>query len=127
VSKRLALVRPAVLDVGGHALDALADALLPRLLARLGTEREAGELVEVAGIVPLPRRVVLRACRGGAIPGAVRVARRWLAPRSSVDAWLRSQGPRVVPTPRDDGEDDDLEETFASLARPSRPRSRRAG
>jgi hypothetical protein len=62
----------------------------------------------------------MRACRSGAIVGAVRVGRRWLAPRASVQAWLRSMGPRSLTTPKDGG--DDLEPLRAALARPARRR-----
>jgi len=123
VSRRLALVGDALpADAGAAALDALADALLPRLRARLAAEAHAGELVDVVATIPAPKRALQRACRTGAIVGATRVGRRWLAPRASVDAWLRAIGPRPVAKAGDEG--DALQRMRARLAR---PRGRRAG
>ncbi len=120
MSRRLALVdRQAAVGAGSAALDALAEALLPRLLSRLATEQRDAELVDVAAVVPLPRRTVYRACRAGRIEGALRVGRRWLATRAAVDAWVRSCGPRAVPSPKDDATDD-LEPLRRSLARERR-------
>ena len=106
MSRRLALVDRHAVDAGSAALDALAEALLPRLLSRLAAERQDAKLVDVAAVVPLPRRTVYRACRAGRIEGARRVGRRWLAARAAVDAWVRSCGPRAVPSPNDDAADD---------------------
>jgi hypothetical protein len=126
VSRRLALAARPGTDAGGDALRALAVALVPILQELLQVERTGAELVEVAAVVPLPRRAVCRACREGRVEGARRVGRRWLAARSAVDEWVRSCGPRVVP-PADDRADDEVEAMLASLVRPSRPRRRRAG
>ena len=118
---RLALaLRPAP-DAGAAALDALARVLAPRVAELLGAQREGAGLVDVCATVPGPKRRVMRACRTGGR------ARRWLASRSSIEAWLRSCGPRAVPAPTDDG-GDGLEALRARLARPERPRTkRRAG
>lgn len=100
-----------------------ATALAPMVAELLANEAHGGQLVDVVRAVPAPKRAVMRACREGRIAGAVRVARRWLAPRQSIETWVRSMGPRAVPAPK--GEQDDLEEARASLARPGR--RRRAG
>jgi excisionase family DNA binding protein len=113
MSRRLALADRHAVDAANAALDALADALLPRLLSRLATERRDAEHVDVAAVVPLPRRTVYRACRAGRIEGARRVGRRWLATRAAVDAWIRACGPRAVPSP----DDDELEPLRRALAR----------
>jgi len=115
---RLAPASPA--DAGAVALDALAAALLPRLRALLAVDAQGAELVDVVRIVPSSRRSLMVACRSGEIPGAVKVARRWCAPRASVDAFLMARGPRVVPKTQAD--DDDLEETRRLLAAPGRRR-----
>jgi len=117
--------RNAAHDAAGELL-----ALLERLVdARLATRqaRGDGDLVDVASAIPASRRVLFAACRDGAIVGASRVGRRWIAPRSSIDEWLRSRGPRLVPAaPADEG-DDELEALRQSLARPDRkPRKGRA-
>jgi hypothetical protein len=91
-------------DAGADALRALAVALAPHLRELLAAERRDAELVDVLAAVPGPRRTVMRACRGGRIVGAVRVGRKWLAPRASVDAWLRSLGPRAVTRPGEQGD-----------------------
>ncbi len=84
---------PPASDPAAVALDALAAALAPRVAALLSPR---DELVDVAREVPASKRVLYSLCRRGEIGGAVRVGRRWLAPRASVDAWLRARGPRVV-------------------------------
>jgi len=101
------------------ALRALAVALAPYLRELFGGD---GNVVEVAALVPLPRRVVYAACRRGDVAGAVRVSRRWLATKASVHAWLWSRGPRVVPAP---DSHDTLETLRASLARPEPQRRRK--
>lgn len=103
-------------------LRALAAALLPYLRELLAFEQRGAELVDVADMVPLPRRQVFRACRSGAIVGASRVGRRWLATRGAVEAWVRS----ASATGQGMG-DDDLQELREALARPSQVRGRRAG
>jgi hypothetical protein len=98
----------------GDALAALAQVLVPYLKPLLATQQPAEPLVDVAKAVPTSRRSLYRACRGGEIDGAVRVARRWLAPRASLDAWLRARGPRLVPAAQQI--EDDLEGLRALLA-----------
>lgn len=120
LARRLALVQHKPADAEAGALDALADALFPRFLARLQVERRDSEILDVLRAVPGPRRVLMAACRGGRIADAVKVGRRWCAPRGSIDAWLRACGPRAVAAPVEDG--DDLEDLRASLARPARRR-----
>ncbi|MGO9833970.1 MAG: helix-turn-helix domain-containing protein [Polyangiaceae bacterium] len=114
MNRRLTIIDRHAVDAGGAVLDALAEALLPRLVSRLAAMRQDADLVDVAAVVPLPRRTVYRACRAGSIEGARRVGRRWLATRAAIDAWVRSCGPRVVPS-RD--ADDDLEPLRRSLAK----------
>jgi hypothetical protein len=94
---------------------ALATALLPHLRALLVAERGEGDLVDVLNRVPGPRRTIMRAARTGKIRGAVRVGRRWLAPQSGIDDWLRLQGPRLVSS-RDGDDVDDLEALRQRLA-----------
>jgi hypothetical protein len=50
-------------------------------------ERAAGDLVAHADI-PVPRRVSCAAAATGAVAGARKVGRRWLARRAAWDAWL---------------------------------------
>src|SRR5580692_3909036 len=116
----LRLAAPSNADAGPVALRALAEALAPHLRDLLDGARVEGELVDVLATVPAPRRSVLAACRSGAIAGASRVGRRWLASRGAVEAWLRVCGPRAVATPTDD--EDDLESVRRSLATPGRRR-----
>ena len=78
--------------------------------------------MDVLHTVPGPKRSVMRVCRAGRIKGAVRVGRRWLAPRAAIDAWLQTLTPRA--TSKDEHEGDDLEEIRERLARPSRSRWR---
>ena len=87
-------------------LEALAQRLAP-LVARYLGESASSHLVDVAASVPASKRALYRACRRGEIEGATRVARRWLAPRAAIEAWLRARGPRLVPAPT--AEADDLE------------------
>jgi hypothetical protein len=77
------------------ALRALAGALLPYLREFIALEQRDRELVDVAATLPLPRRLLFRACRSGAIAGAARIGRRWLATRGAVEAWARSKSPPV--------------------------------
>lgn len=128
--KRLTLVRASAPDVGADALRGLARALAPYLRDELGLEQREGEqLVDVAAVVPLPRRAVFAACRRGDIAGATKRSRRWVATRAALDAWLRAGGPRLVSaSSTDDG--DELTEMRSRLARASTPRrhrSRRSG
>ena len=110
-------------DSATAAVHALAVALLPHLRDLLSTERNEESMVEVCAVVPGPRRTIMAACRRGEVSGAVRVGRRWLAPRAGVDAWLRSRGPHLVPTPG--GDEDELESVRRSLATPGRRRRTR--
>lgn len=120
---RLALVEAPIASADADAMRGLARALVP-YLKELLEQRQGAELVDVVREVPASKRAVMRACREGRIVGAVRVARRWLAPKSSVMAWLGQLGPRLV-APAD--EDDDLGPLRAELARPPRKRTRSAG
>jgi hypothetical protein len=104
------------------ALRILALALLPYIEELLSVQRQNDGLVDVCGAVPGPRRTIMAACRRGDIVGAVRVGRRWLAPRAGIDTWLRARGPRNVPSPH--GDEDDLESVRRSLATPGRRRRR---
>jgi excisionase family DNA binding protein len=103
-------------EAGADALRALAVGLVPYLRELLADEASAAKLVDVAAVVPLPRRTIYAACRRGDLV-AVKRGRRWLAARTAVDAWLRLGGPRLVPL---GSEDDDLEELRRSLLRPGR-------
>ncbi len=109
-----------------EALRAMATALAP-LLVPLILEALRGAtsapLVDIAAAVPASRRSLYRAARAGEIAGAVRVARRWCAPRESLDAWLRARGPRLVEAPED--ERDELERVRARLAAGNRKSQRR--
>lgn len=107
-------------DCSSAAMHALAIALLPHLRQLLAAERDGVDLVDVCATVPGPKRTVMAACRRGDVTGAVRVGRRWLAPRAGVEAWLRSRGPRLVNAPGND--DDELESVRRSLATPGRRR-----
>lgn len=95
----------------------LAEALAA-LLQPAGSD-DSDELVDVLAHVPGPRRATMRACRDGAIVGASRVGRRWLARRAAVDAWLRTLGPRLVPA-ADDDDEAALGELAARIARGGR-------
>ena len=100
----------------GEALGAMAVALAPYLIPliveALGGAPKAA-LVDVAAAVPARKRTLYAACRRGEIAGASRVGRRWLAPRASLDAWLASRGPRLVPALE---EADELESVRQRLA-----------
>jgi hypothetical protein len=111
--------RPAA-DSGAEVLRCVRELVMLAVPELRGLERGACDLVDVAAAVPASRRVLFRACRDGAIVGASRVGRRWLAPRSSIDEWLRSRGPRLVPAAPADDDDDELEALRQSLARPDR-------
>lgn len=119
---KLRAVPPIVLDANAEVMRALALALAPYLLPILREElvRGAGgdALVDVLEHVHAPKRTVMRACRTGAIDGATKIGRRWLAPKVSVDAWAQKLGPRVVKSDgAGDGAFDDLRERIARGAR----------
>lgn len=101
-------------------------ALAEALAALLVPPPSADELVDVLAYVPGPRRPTMRACRDGAIEGASRVGRRWLARRTAVDAWLRTLGPRLVSEPSADDDGDELEDLRRSISRDSTSK-RKAG
>lgn len=122
LNPRLALALRPQPEAGAEAVRALALALLPHLREFLAAERSGEDLVEVAAVVPLPRRLVLAACRRGEVPAARKRGRRWLATRAAVDAWLRAKGPQGVAAPVDENEDD-LEPLRRSLARSGRRRA----
>lgn len=125
MKRSLALVEAAPAPSADvEALRALARALAPYMRQELRLEERDGEqIVDVAAVVPLPRRAVCTACRRGEIAGATKRGRRWLATRAAVDAWLRAGGPRLVsPTAEDADQDDELEDLRQELARPPRRR-----
>jgi hypothetical protein len=106
-------------------LRALARVLKPYL-----AELDRGEpdgLIDVESFFPAAtrgeRRTIMAACREGRIAEAVKIARRWRAPRASIVAWAHTLGPRIVriadtsPTAPDD-----LEELRVALTRPARVR-----
>jgi hypothetical protein len=112
-------------DAASVALRTLAMALLPHLRDLLATEVRRAELADVCAAIPAPRRTIMRACRNGDIIGAVRVGRRWLAPRGAIDAWLGRLGPPQGAPQSEDDSGDDLEDIRRALARPDSPRRRR--
>ena len=101
-----------------EAIRALAAALLPQLREFIATDRLAHELVDIATYVPGSKRVIMRAAREGRIANAARIGRRWIAPRASIEDWLRAQGPRVVE--RTNSNNDDLDGLRIRLARQGR-------
>jgi excisionase family DNA binding protein len=111
--RRLTLASAPKVETAAAALRAFAVALAPYLRELLVVEADGVQLVDVAEVVPLPRRTVYKACRRGDL-AAVKRGRRWLATRSAVDAWVRIGGPRLV---RTSPEGDDLEEVRRSLMR----------
>ncbi len=82
-------------------------------LAELEHDR-GPDLIDVLSSIPGSRRSLLSACRSGEISGAVKIARRWLASRTAIDAYLRARGPRLVE--RDDADEDDLEGVRRALS-----------
>jgi hypothetical protein len=112
---------------GVEALRLLARALAPYLREIIAATLREHEVVDVLDLLPgvdkrqALRRTALRACREGQIAEASKIARRWVAPRASVEAWLRSHGPRPVTAATAEPEDD-LEEVRRSLSRPARGR-----
>jgi hypothetical protein len=95
---------------------ALAAALASYLRELFASEQRNEDLVEVAVCVPVSRRTVFRARRGGKIEGAARVGRKWFASRGAVNAWLVAEGRlRVVP------DEDEFEELRRMLSRPKSP------
>jgi hypothetical protein len=76
----------------------LARAIAPCVAAELQRDEVGQGLVDLAKVVPAPKRLLYAAARRGEFPGAALVGRRWIAPRASIDAWLRARGPRAVQT-----------------------------
>jgi transposase-like protein len=114
--RRLALVERSAPDANAAALDAMAEALVPRILARLTTEQLAVEFVDVARFLDEDKqRAIAKPCRSGAIAGAVKVARRWKAPRAALLSWLEQRGPRAIAAKNDD-EADELEDLRRRIA-----------
>jgi len=115
-----------VADANIDAMRTLAVALAPFLLPLLREELARGgaldELVDVVEHVPAPPRTLQAACRSGAIEGARKVGRRWIAPRVSVDAWMRAHGPRAAE--KKGGARDDLDALRDRWARPTKGRKR---
>ncbi|HEY2367447.1 MAG TPA: helix-turn-helix domain-containing protein [Polyangiaceae bacterium] len=96
---------------------ALARVLKPYLDELNARDTSAAELLDVCEHIPAPTKTLHRACRAGRIVGACKVGRRWLATREAIDAFLRTQGPRLA-KPRDDG--DELDEMRERIARGAR-------
>jgi len=115
-------VNAAVLRALVQAANALSQAATAAL-EDLDETRSPGGLVDIAAAVPGPKRTLYAACRRGELPGAARVGRRWLAPRASIDSWLRGKGPRLVEAPKNDG--DGLEHVRLRLMAGGRRRSAR--
>jgi Helix-turn-helix domain len=114
--RRLAQVSRVPADSGAEVVvNLIVSILAPRVAELLGQQARSDALVDLALVVPGSRRSLYRACRAGEIAGAARVGRRWLAPRASLDAWLRARGPRLVPA--HDDADDELEPLRRSLGR----------
>jgi hypothetical protein len=116
VTRPLRIAASPVSDPNGEALRSLARALLPYLREELARDRSEGELLDVLEHVPGSQRSLMTACRTGEIAGAKKVARRWIATRAAIDAYLRTRGPRVVD--RDDG--DELDDLRTRIARGGR-------
>ncbi len=87
------------------ALDARIEAVVRRVLG----ERRSADLLDVLETVPGPRRSIMKAARSGKIRGAVRVGRRWLAPREAINDWLTRVGPRPLAAAKSEDVDDELE------------------
>lgn len=78
------------------ALRTIAGILRPYLRELDADERVGDEFVDVLRFVPAPRRTMMAACRAGKIEGALKVGRRWVAPRAALERWLQERGPRQV-------------------------------
>lgn len=103
----------------------LARFIAPHLAElRIETRRDA-ELVEVLDVIPGKRgkhgeltgaqRAAVAACRRGEIAGATKLTRRWFAPQAELAKYLQAQGPRLIE--KDGGDDDELEDLRARVAR----------
>lgn len=104
--------RADVLRARACLLEQLAE--IDRELAALEHGSD-GPLVDVLAVLPGPRRSILAACRTGAIASASKLGRRWCAPQSAIDDFLRARGPRVVQA--HDRDEDDLEDLRRELSR----------
>jgi hypothetical protein len=112
--KRALRLAEHVTPAADSALRALAVALRPILRQLDEAEGHRGELVDVVQMIPSSKRAVMAACRAGKIAGAVRIARRWCAPKASVEAWLQQFGPRPVELEQ---EEDGLEQLRKRISR----------
>lgn len=133
MTRRLSIVARTPPEAGAEALAlvrALVFGAVPEIEDLLAADTRDAALVDVLDLLPgarlAERRAVQRACREGRIGGAAKIARRWRAPRVSIEAWMRDLGPRVVVPPPAE-QDDGLDALRASLARPTRARGRRPG
>lgn len=97
--------RTAHTDPLAPLADALAAMIIPRVLAAL-VEREAGPaLLAVDTALGCTRRHAAGLCRAGRIPAAVLVAKRWRAPRESIEAYAASVRGARRTRPADDGDE----------------------
>lgn len=63
----------------------------------LGAKPTEPELVDVTKALPMPKRSALALARSGAIRGAVKVGRVWMATRAALAAYLASRAPTMAP------------------------------
>jgi hypothetical protein len=77
-----------------QAIERLIDARIEAKLASRLTPGPTETLVDLASAPPGKRRSY-RAARDGEVEGAIKLQRRWFAPRSSYEAWITKIG--VVP------------------------------
>ena len=79
----------AALRLQAQSLAALADAIE----AGDSADHDADPWVDVCEHSPLSKRVTMVAARSGAIDGAVKRGRTWVARCSALDTWLTREGP----------------------------------
>ena len=86
----------AALRAQAQTLLVTADAIEATATAPVDSDR----WVDVCQHSPLPKRATLAAARTGAIEGAAKQGRKWVARASAVDAWLTRQTsePSEAPT-----------------------------
>jgi hypothetical protein len=71
-------------------------------------------VVPVVGALPVKRTKATEICRSGAIEGAKRIGRVWVARRSAIDAYVASL---PAPTAENDDEDEEHDEVDDELAK----------
>ena len=71
--------------------DSLLGALDAHIDARIAAQLTGGDWVDVATALPIGRRAAYALARAGKIEGARLVARRWLARRAAIDAYVESR------------------------------------